>query len=339
MMSIEAIIDQAIRPVRINIADLSGHGGWPLCRFEKVVADELRCKLCQNVCQDAMALNCGHSFCKTCIFSSDSNFKNQCPTCNKCMTQTVPDFSTRMKINGLMITCRYRSLECDHVDAVSRIEAHEVFCTFKPIQCLLCQDFICKNKMTHHVNHDCLYRMQMCNLCDLSIPFCDMENHTRLTCTTLKKTCMYCDWIGTIGTHPVHDTECEHKPVPCTYMSYGCMDYIPRYKLAHHEQDSLHMPLLFRALKQMEHYCYLSRPEVPIRVASHRHLVILCADLVEPCAFCKMPLSLEKGRTFAYRCTQGCDYHLCANCVIKERIYKLKENVTVPSFLSTFLQS
>ena len=310
--------------------------GWELDRFDSV-PDDVICPLCKFVCCEAMVLNCGHSFCKNCILSSKEYLSNKCPECNAFTIQLVPDFAKRMKINGLILSCKYKKEGCTSKEAVSRIIPHEYLCEYEPISCMLCSDKVCRNMVQHHLSEICVYRSVICDTCTTSIPYCTKEDHLLHTCPAIETECTYCAWTGTRGTLDAHELLCPLKPIPCMYAQYGCKELIPRSSMNTHSQETSHIPLLYQAIQERDHQWMLVRPDGPFIVTSHKHPVILCVDLTEPCSLCKTELIKECERTFAYRCTQGCDYHLCTSCLITQRTYKVKSNVTVPNFFFSFL--
>lgn len=310
--------------------------GWEVDRFDSV-PDDVICHLCKYVCCEAMALNCGHSFCKTCIYNSKEYFKSKCPECTECTTQMVPDFAKRMKINGLIVSCKYKKDGCMTKEAISRIIPHEYLCEYEPIPCSLCQTKICRHTLHHHQHELCAYRPVICDICTTSIPYCTKEDHLLYTCPAIETDCAYCSWQGTRGTLTSHESICPLKPIPCIYAQYGCPDLVPRCNMTLHSKETSHIPLLYQAIHERDQKWMLVRPDGPFHITSHKHPVTLCADLTEPCSVCKKELIKECERTFAYRCTQGCDYHVCTSCLITHRTYKVKSNVTVPNYFFSFL--
>jgi hypothetical protein len=309
--------------------------GWEVDRFSSI-PDDVLCPLCAHVCREAMALNCGHAFCKNCILASKEHLANTCPECNGFVTQLVPDFAKRMKINGLILSCTYKKEGCMSKEAVSRIIPHEYMCEYEPVSCVLCQHKVCRHALHNHTEV-CAYRPFTCETCTASIPYCTKEDHLLHICPAVETDCLYCSWTGTRGTLPQHELLCPLKPIPCIYTQYGCSELVPRCNMTLHSKETSHIPLLYQAIHERDQKWMLVRPDGPFHVSSHKHPVILCADLTDPCSWCKKELVKECERTFAYRCTQGCEYQLCTSCLITQRTYKVKSNVTVPNYFFSFL--
>lgn len=310
--------------------------GWATDRFV-MIPEEVTCPLCTHVCRDAMALNCGHSFCQACIVKSEDHFKNICPICKLFISQLVPDFAKRMKINGLFVSCRYKKEGCSCTDAVSRIGPHEYLCGYEPIVCTVCEAKVCRNQMQQHQQETCPYRLQVCPSCSKKVPYCTMTDHLRYKCPSIEMVCRYCTWTGLRGKQPEHNATCPLFPIECPYARYGCTEIVPRNSMDTHTMNVTHIPLLYQAIQEREQAWVLARPDGPFLVGCHKHPVILCADVTEPCSLCQKALVPENNRTFVYRCTQGCEYHLCNTCMISQRTYKIKSNVTVPNYFFSFL--
>ena len=152
--------------------------GWALERFHEPMEDYI-CAICREVCRKACTLNCGHSFCESCItLSSVSGDQGKrCCLCRTPCTQLVPDFAKRMYINGVTIDCVYKDNGCTFQTSVSRIPEHEISCTFRPLPCNSCKDPIPACKMEMHWKESCRFRSVPCPDCSLPIIFSEIKFH------------------------------------------------------------------------------------------------------------------------------------------------------------------
>jgi len=106
--------------------------------------DELICKVCYEVLQDAMRLNCGHVLCKRCVFRC-VDMKHQCPLDRRVQTHDSIEVDTesRSRVASLKIHCRYGCKRgnagwqvdeagCQETISISSRHLHENVCPFKP---------------------------------------------------------------------------------------------------------------------------------------------------------------------------------------------------------------
>ena len=306
--------------------------GWSADRFDSNVAD-LLCTICSHVCKSAMTLNCGHSFCESCILSSNDHFKSICPSCNLTSIQLVPDFAKRMKINGSSVWCRYKKDGCEYKDALNRIEVHEQTCNYKPFPCSSCGTMINAPTVEHHHEHECPRRLIPCISCHTKVHSNELDEHVEKLCPLLKKECGSCPWVGTNATLDEHELTCPLKHISCPYATYGCTTVCPRYVMETHVNETDHLPSVCAFIEkqkeitdQREQYWRerfrAMMPEGPLRVITHSHHLVLFSDVHEPCSECQIRVEEDNGNYFAYRCSCGCKFQLCYECMCKKRVFK-----------------
>jgi hypothetical protein len=324
---------QSLHPVAPLVSSPSTHGGWSKDRFLHQSIDDYICSICHDVCKDAMTLNCGHSFCQSCITRSESSFQNKCPECRTLSMHLVPDFSKRMKINGFTVTCTYKEFGCSTTDALSRIFTHEYTCSFMKKECLDCKTMLCDYQMEHHKKYDCVYRSHSCERCNESIRYIDYDHHMNVTCTKIEKTCIYCTWKGNQEQIKQHLEECPQLPIPCPYHTYGCQITVKRNMLKEHlfDHNHSHLELLCKTIKQKDTLWKQKLRSVqydgPFRISSHSHIVVLCEDMKDAvCEECNKPIEEENQKWFAYYCTSGCRYCVCTECFPSLRIHKSRKH-------------
>lgn len=316
-------------------------GGWVRDRFLQHM-DDFICPICHDVCKDAMTLNCGHTFCQSCITRSEANFQSKCPECRTFSMQLVPDFSKRMKINGCTVTCVYKENGCPVTDALSRIFTHEYTCLFKKQPCNDCFSMVCMNQLENHKQTECTHRMRQCERCMQSVRYLYSEEHDTITCPELDKTCDYCDWTGKNSQLSDHMKQCQKMPIPCPYAKYGCLDIVVRQDMPTHVREMDHLHYVCETVERLEQELYYSRvinqPEGPLRVKTHGHTLILCSDGIhDSCDQCKKPFVAQYNElVFAYYCTSGCNYAVCPDCMPVIRLYKSKTQPSEPRFLFSF---
>lgn len=287
--------------------------GWNLDRFTQNMSEYI-CSICSHVYRDAMTLQCGHTFCQSCIFMSESN-QSTCIECNTLYLQFVPDFSKRLKINQSITTCSYKPYGCLFIDTLQHSLLHEITCPYKQVSCEKCKVVCCKNQISHHMTDDCMYRVQDCEKCGQSIPTVFYDKHKNNECMEKE-----------LSSEQQNDTETCH---PCRYSIYGCSSTISYDQINTHEQEIDHFTLVCATLekreKEWKQKWVYTHQDGPYHIRTHNHIVTLCADGKEDeCSECKKPLQEENGNWFGYYCAQGCMYTVCMDCFNNVRLYKSK---------------
>ncbi len=302
------------------------YGGWSSDRFDENM-ESFKCGICLEVQRDAMASDCGHSYCQLCITRSAHFFQNKCPSCRTITTQLAPDFKSRMIINGKPIRCKYEG--CLFKDAVSRIFQHEFICEYQLVSCKDCKEMVCQKDMGLHLSETCEYRKIECTYCEEPIPFLFMDKHIKKDCPLFVVQCQYCPFSCIRKEFNVHKQECLECPMDCPYQRYGCTFHSLRKEMKLHQQETDHLLMVTRHLelwkKNLKEQLHVHL-DGPFRVDCHQHSVMLCSDGEhEDCDKCEK--SIEKDiQWFFYKCTKGCDYQLCTSCLREQRLYKSKKD-------------
>ena len=306
-------VDSSNNPIVCN----KDHSGWPLHLFESVPQDVI-CTLCECICCEVVTINCGHSFCQMCIMSSSFNFRNKCPSCEDKITQMVPDFAKRMRINGLTTFCAFKDNGCTHKSALRSIATHESVCTYKPFPCHNCLQPINHQNHRNHSTNDCNHRLVQCELCKDDIPFLYMNEHSTASCPNLLKQCSYCLWYGTVGTYQDHITICNSYPVSCSYAYFGCTSILPRSEMITHIYRDNHVHVVSEYIKKHPRIL----PDGPFSVHNHLSKLFLYANEKGDCSHCMKPIEEEDGRYYAYRSQYNSSFRLCPPCLVSQRIYR-----------------
>jgi hypothetical protein len=316
--------------------------GWPLERFVEPM-DDFICPICREVCRNASTINCGHSFCESCILISNiSDYGDRCSICRVKIIQQVPDFSKRMAINGKFITCINKEFGCKTSTSVLRIQEHEKTCDFRKVKCNSCSDMISLVEMEEHMKNQCLFRLVPCVQCKLLIQFSSIENHIENECPTQLVECNYCNWRGLRSELHTHESECQDIPVLCQYHMHGCDIIVPRRLKEEHEQTN-HTALLSRALQELSEKLEFNMisypPDGPYRILRHPHSMVLCSDLQnDSCDVCHKPIENKGSLWIGYRCIRGCNYTVCVRCFPSVRLYRSKRILTLERVISVFTE-
>jgi hypothetical protein len=329
-MSIESLLAFALSGMRMNNPLPVPEVGYSSDRFIDNM-DQHICAICREVYRLPVSTNCGHSFCSKCLHKAELNFKNQCPSCRTPIHQSVPAFHLRMIIDGSQIRCMNHEYGCTHVDAVSRIEEHEVSCTYKHVLCNQCESLTLESTIDLHKKDTCPSRPTKCEECTSLIPLDEMKEHME-ECPMTKVPCELCKEVLLRFLLPSHHADhCLQSIIPCMYHKYGCSFTCKRDEMKQHEEQVNHIPIICSTLDQkMEEWdtmlvCQLQNG--PFKVAGHSHPVVLCSDLDENrCKTCKKIIVEKNGRYFGYHCANGCPYSLCLACFSSQRLFRSKRH-------------
>jgi hypothetical protein len=315
--------------------------GWPVERFIEPM-DDFICPICREVCRDASSINCGHSYCESCILISNiSEYGDRCSLCRVKIIQQVPDFSKRMIINRKLMTCMNKELGCKTSTSVLNILEHEKMCEFRIVKCNSCTDYISLVLMEEHIKNICMFRLVPCNECKSLVQYSLMETHLT-ECPSQLIDCPYCNWIGLRSELTLHESECQDMPVLCIYHIHGCDVIVPRRLKEEHEKTN-HTALLSRALyklsEKIEFNMQSYPPDGPYRILRHPHSVVLCSDLDnDSCDVCRNAITGRDGLWIGYRCIRGCNYTVCVACFPSVRLYRSKRILSLERAISIFTE-
>ena len=319
--------NQFVAATQVQVED---DGGYPVERFVANM-EEYLCAICREVCRYPVSINCGHTFCKKCLEKSETNFKNQCPQCRVVITQVVPSFNMKMKIDGSQIRCKYSEFDCNVIDAVSRIMEHEFICEKKHIDCEQCDTMQLFSEIENHKKNICESRPTSCHECLKTYPFNKAQDHDAV-CLMKTVECIDCNESFKRMILPSHiDNECKKYIIPCIYHNYGCEYECKREDMSDHIDKTNHIPIICATLdKKMDEWDTLIDSQLqsgPFRVSGHGHVVLLCSDLENTlCRGCKKIILPRNGRFFGYACNVGCAFNLCLSCFPKQRLYRSKRS-------------
>ena len=304
--------------------------GWSTDAFVSNM-DAYVCAICREVCRNATTVNCGHTFCQSCITKSCFECPGVCPMCRAMVIQTVPDFSKRLAILGSHTHCFNHEQGCNEVDALSRIMEHTKQCLFRLVFCKLCLVEVAECKMEKHTNSECQQRLVPCHTCQLSVTYSFLKEHTTTSCPKMNTECKYCSWTGLFLDLTTHKDSCLKTPRACKYQKYGCHDTITLESKAEHDSKTDHLSKVCHELDeqyhQVQNYIDSIRPDGPYSVISHNHKIFLCSGLdVHKCNVCNEAISKYSELSLGYSCRKlMCNYILCSKCFPKHRLYKSKQ--------------
>lgn len=327
LVSLASLLSNHFSPASSIIEE---EGGYPVERFVANM-DEYLCAICREVCRSPVSINCGHTFCGSCLQRSESNFRNQCPQCRTLISQAVPSFNMKMKIDGSMIRCQYEEYGCTVQNAVCRITDHEEECLHRHIECKQCKKQQLFSTMDEHMRDTCLYRPVPCQDCISQVPFQLLEQHNEI-CIMKNVKCQDCDGeFRRLILQSHHMNECQKHIIPCQYSNYGCPFSCRRELMKEHVDSVNHMEMVCGTMdKKMAEWDSLLDSQLqngPFRVSGHGHVVMLCSDLDQSiCKSCRIPIQPRNDRFFGYACGSGCNYFLCLSCFPKHRLYRSKRS-------------
>ena len=92
--------------------------------------DILSCSICQEQFKEPTIINCGHTYCASCVQKwKETSKKSTCPICRTKIIRTVPDYLTLSLIESVQAKCANK--HCTWKGATSMLQAHSKICPFK----------------------------------------------------------------------------------------------------------------------------------------------------------------------------------------------------------------
>ncbi|CAK6448890.1 unnamed protein product [Pipistrellus nathusii] len=124
-------------------------------RILQIFQNDLTCSICRNYFIDPITTDCGHSFCRTCLYHNWPNMSvlSHCSECQKAIQQT--DFHTNVRLNQMVLTVKQGSLWHSLWSTENRcrihMEAKQIFCEDQ--RSLLCIN--CSISQEHGAHRHC----------------------------------------------------------------------------------------------------------------------------------------------------------------------------------------
>ncbi|KAI8088699.1 uncharacterized protein BX664DRAFT_295992 [Halteromyces radiatus] len=189
------------------------------------VNSNLVCCICQYPFVNPLVSPCGHTFCETCIYQALDSC-SQCPIDRSPLC--LPDLEPAVKIivnmvNELLIYCPRKERGCDFIGQRQYMEHHmnnDCLYVFQSCQLQECQELILKKDLHSHVS-TCKYRETVCKMCKKKMPAFELEDHYKL-CPSEIIQCPHCDSSRSRSEHATHLTTCPKVPMTCTHAEFGC---------------------------------------------------------------------------------------------------------------------
>eukprot|EP00742_Colponemidia_sp_Colp-10_P009117 GILJ01009917.1.p1 GENE.GILJ01009917.1~~GILJ01009917.1.p1 ORF type:complete len:319 (-),score=16.44 GILJ01009917.1:305-1261(-) len=145
--------------------------------------DSFICGICHDVVENPVVTPCLHLFCELCIRrwqACTANAIQTCPLCKQDLPRRLscPPFLSYFW-NRILVKCVYSELGCTYVCENLLISQHEFSCSFGPILCPStgCEQRILQQDLPLHLQRDCRFVTQHCNLCGSSMLRGQRQNH------------------------------------------------------------------------------------------------------------------------------------------------------------------
>ena len=220
--------------------DVSGNRvhdtGWNVERFLSDVED-YTCSICYGVFRNAATMACGHTFCGECIYT-----QNRCPLCRMQKSDRVPDYSKRMAIMGLSVSCSHT--HCPVTGSLRAMIGHELVCIYRNVACIDCQKLVTSKDLQGH-QESCEHRKKECIKCHQlaiisSIHLCPQDEIN----------CEKCPWTGIRLEKENHDKTCIHKNIFCPLTRYGCNWFGERRLVMNHLEQEDHLVRMSQSIEE-----------------------------------------------------------------------------------------
>ncbi|XP_059424607.1 tripartite motif-containing protein 16-like [Carassius carassius] len=175
----------------------------------RIFQDEFLCRVCHDLLKDPVTIQCGHSYCKSCITGfwdqEDQKRVFSCPQCRQTFSPT-PALARNTILAEVVEKLKKRKRPADCDSGAGDVQCD--VCTerkYKAVKsCLMCLNSYCQN---HLEQHESWFKGKRHNLTDATGRLQEMicQKHEKLLevfcCTDQKCICMLC----TIDGHKNHD--------------------------------------------------------------------------------------------------------------------------------------
>ncbi|KAL0159728.1 hypothetical protein M9458_043453, partial [Cirrhinus mrigala] len=178
----------------------------------RVFQDEFMCPVCQDLLKDPVTIQCGHSYCESCITGwwdqQDPMRVYSCPQCKQTFSPR-PDLAANSMLTEVVEKLKKRKRPADCLDEAGAGDVQCDVCTgtkYKAVKsCLMCLNSYCQN---HLEQHESWFKGKRHSLTDATGRLQEMicQKHEKILevfCRTDQKCiCVLC----TMDEHKNHDT-------------------------------------------------------------------------------------------------------------------------------------
>ncbi|XP_065181186.1 uncharacterized protein LOC135811872 isoform X2 [Sycon ciliatum] len=219
--------------------------------------EHLRCPVCLLVLRDAVVIDCGHRFCRSCIKPVIDSGNKICPLDHEPADTAFADPFAKHEIANLEVYCSMSTKGCTWTGKLRNIEDHLAVCEYVTVRCPNegCSETMHRNQLNHHVTDVCRYTPVPCALCSVLVPQALTPDHIAQECINAEVQCAMCrNQIKRkeLVQHMAED--CPNKTVVCPYHQYSCAFEGTREQVDRHceSQKEHHMHLVSQQTKSQE---------------------------------------------------------------------------------------
>ena len=210
---------------------LMNSGGYDF-DFVEQPPDELTCSICQLVLRDPQLTSCcGHHFCQSCVAQILAEW-SPCPLCKEGSFTTFLDKSFQRKVSELEILCPRSESGCTWTGTVGTVANHlDGDCQYVEDKCELCNEDIQRKNIEEHKNDACPNRPFTCEYCSYSKTWIEVTSKHFKKCANFPLQCPNQCGIGVIQRKNLNThikALCPLQVGPCVFEFAGCTVQTPR---------------------------------------------------------------------------------------------------------------
>ena len=319
-----------------NASDDEYQVGYPKDNVLNLGDLDYTCHVCLSVLRDPVSIECGHSFCKSCIEKS-MEISKRCPTCRKDIREAPrPILVLKNHINLLKINCEN---DCKWEGKIEKYDEHLKTCTKSTkTPCPRCHKSIVNDILTKHILVDCPYREEACHLCGMMVEHnimkihqrveckhrlidCEacgiptmcsiLDEHKRLRCIRRPIACIYCHLQHPFMDIDRHQSMCLMRNVTCTQ----CHEEVRFDKLPEHKAECLHRLMKQQqTLIKMDYNIPCAYCKTEFRDDVLKYHMMICSKKRVPCTRCNKMFEQVQLQDHQKICTYGTIMcHFCCN--------------------------
>eukprot|EP01103_Thecamoeba_quadrilineata_P002274 TRINITY_DN12258_c0_g1_i1.p1 TRINITY_DN12258_c0_g1~~TRINITY_DN12258_c0_g1_i1.p1 ORF type:complete len:590 (+),score=60.41 TRINITY_DN12258_c0_g1_i1:3-1772(+) len=250
---------------------------------------EFICPIGSGIFNDAVSLQCGHTFCRPCI-TKWCQKNSICPIDRELVIseRIAPNYTLRNIVNRKKVACQNAfevegskissQNECTWKGQLQNLLGHrQKECGYEKIGCMNdgCPEVDLERRHTQDHNQSCQYKLVICNFCGVdSIRLADEKEHLEI-CPKVDISCpQNCGRRIRRKDQQKHvSEECGYSLVECPCKRLGCGKSIERQKITQHLQENIesHLYLFTDKIINLERQLEVERSQ-------HRNLWDLLAQ-------------------------------------------------------------
>jgi len=194
---------------------------------------EYTCCICISIFNNPHKLNCGHTFCKECLYTVENKL---CPLCRKPFMHDSVDIKPNKQILDDILSFEFECKKCNKNHNILKCELD------KPkFKCNNCNEIVDKDNLLNHSIKECVNKLIECDKCKKYISQENYNYNHQLYCAKNRYTCTTCN--EDLCLENKFDHICQK--IKC----YNCDKFITFQKIDKHQKQCGRVDMKFKRME------------------------------------------------------------------------------------------